>query len=375
MRIGFLYNSQNHQILHSLPMALELSILHPEWQVDILAPSQDHLDYVQQFIPLYPGARVTLRLMPQPLGIRLYRRLRALPVPPKVWSLFHNRGLLNQYDALVSTEKTSLWLRNLGVRRPKFINTEHGAGDRNVAVDPRVAKFDFNMIPSPKIANWLVEAGYLTPERYAVSAYTKFDLVNRLQGQRPPLFTNGRPTILYNPHFDPTLCSWPRFGMRLLEIMANQDRYNLIFAPHMRMFDPITPTKLTAFERFRGLDHIRIDLGSDASCDMTYTMAADLYMGDVSSQVYEFLCKPRPCIFLNAHGVGWRDNPRYLFWTFGPVLDDVEYLPARLDDAFASHEQWRAVQERAFAANFDLSVADPGRHNAQLLAEWLSRAI
>lgn len=35
MRIGFLYNSQNHQILHSLPMALELSILRPDWRVEI----------------------------------------------------------------------------------------------------------------------------------------------------------------------------------------------------------------------------------------------------------------------------------------------------------------------------------------------------
>lgn len=375
MRIGFLYNSQSHQILHSLPMALELSILRPDWQVDILAPSQDHLVYIQQFIPLYPGARVTLRLMEQPRVIRMYRRFRTLPVPPKAWSLFHNRRLLNSYDALVSTDKTSLLLRRFGVQRPKFINTEHGAGDRDVTFDPRVAQFDFNLIPSPKTARHLVEAGYVTVGRFAVSAYTKFDAVNRLQGKRPPLFCNGRPNILYNPHFDPTLGSWPRFGMQVLEIMANQDRYNLIFAPHMRMFDPVTPAKFAAFGRFKGLDHIRIDLGSDASCDMTYTMAADLYMGDVSSQVYEFLCKPRPCIFLNAHGVSWRDNSHYLFWTFGPVLDHVDDLPAQLDSAFASHDQWRAVQERAFAANFDLSVTDPGRHNAQLLAEWLSRAI
>jgi hypothetical protein len=375
MRIGFLYNSQSHQILHSLPMALELSILRPDWQVDILAPSQGHLDYVQQFIPLYPGARVSLRLMPQPLGICIYRRFRALPVPPKAWSLFHNRRMLNTYDALVSTDKTSLLLRRFGVRRPKFINTEHGAGDRDVTFDPRVAKFDFNLIPSPKSAQRLVEAGYLAANRYAVSAYTKFDAVNRLAGKRPPLFGNGRPTILYNPHFSTTLGSWPRFGMMILEIMARQDRYNLIFAPHMRLFDPVTPGKRAAFERFRRLDHIRIDLGSDASCDMTYTMAADLYLGDVSSQVYEFLCKPRPCVFLNAHAVAWRDNANYRFWTFGPVLDTADDLLMHLDDAIASHPQWRAVQEQAFAANFDLSVNNPGEHNATLLAEWMSRSI
>lgn len=29
---------------------------------------------------------------------------------------------------------------------------------------------------------------------------------------------------------------------------------------------------------------------------MTYTPAADIYLGDVSSQSYEFLLDPRPCL-------------------------------------------------------------------------------
>ncbi|MFV3075878.1 hypothetical protein [Niveispirillum fermenti] len=374
MRVGFVYNSQNHQILHSLPTALELSVLRPDWQVEILAPSRGHLDYIEQFLPLYPGARVTLTRLCQPLAVDIMRRFRPLPVPPKVWSLLHNRTLLNGFDALVMTDKTSLWLRRFGVHRPKLINTEHGAGDRDVTVDARVAKFDFNLIPSPKTAAWLLEAGYLRPGHYAVGAYAKFDIIRRRQGSQLPLFANGRPTVLYNPHFEPELSSWPGVGMRLLDIMARQDRYNLVFAPHMRLFDPPRPHHQAAFARYRGLEHIRIDPGSDASCDMTYTLGADLYLGDVSSQVYEFLWRPRPCLFLNTHDVAWRDNPRYRFWTLGAVLTGVEDIVARLDQAFATHAQWRSAQEAAFAANFDLSVPDPGRHNAGLLADWLASA-
>ena len=37
-----------------------------------------------------------------------------------------------------------------------------------------------------------------------------------------------------------------------------------------------------------------------------YVRAASLYIGDASSQVYEFLERPRPCIFVNCHGVEWR---------------------------------------------------------------------
>lgn len=377
MRVGFLYNSQNHQILHSLPTALELSILRPDWQVDILAPARTHLDYVRRFIPLYPGAHVTLRLLRQPLAVDVFRYFRPLILPPKVWSLLHNRSFLNRFDALVTTEKTSLWMRRFGVTRPRLVNTEHGAGDRDVTFDPRVAKFDFNLIPSPKTVHRLLEQGYLASGRYALAAYAKFDAVRRMAATRPPLFANGRRIVLYNPHFEPALSSWPGVGMKVLEVMAAQDRFNLIFAPHMRLFDPVTAARQLEFARFQGLDHLRIDLGSDASCDMTYTLGADLYLGDVSSQVYEFLWKPRPCMFLNAHGVEWRRDPNYRFWTLGPVLSpaDVAALPDRLEDAFATQAQWRERQEAAFAANFDLSVPDPGRHNAQLLADWLSAAL
>jgi hypothetical protein len=41
----------------------------------------------------------------------------------------------------------------------------------------------------------------------------------------------------------------------------------------------------------------------------------------VSSQVYEYLLlKPRPCLFVNAHGVTWRDDPDYAFWHLGEVV-------------------------------------------------------
>ena len=58
-------------------------------------------------------------------------------------------------------------------------------------------------------------------------------------------------------------------------------------------------------------DKIRVDLGSPASTDMRYTLPSDVYLGDASSQVYEFLIKPRHCIFrsLLAQSIVWhRDS-------------------------------------------------------------------
>jgi CDP-glycerol glycerophosphotransferase (TagB/SpsB family) len=81
-----------------------------------------------------------------------------------------------------------------------------------------------------------------------------------------------------------------------------------------------------------------------AAADMTYTMGADLYLGDVSSQVAEFLTRPRPCLFLNAHHAEWNGNPDYRFWQLGPVVEDIRDLGPALDQAFATHEQYRQRQ-------------------------------
>lgn len=371
MRVGFLYITQFHQILHSLPTALELSILRPDFKVEIWGATAGHLEFIQRLVPLYPGAKVEYHLLRQPWPLRLYQRYAIQNVPPKVVTLFHNRRRLNELDALVVPDKTSLILRRMGCTHPLFINTEHGAGDRDVTFDPRVAKFDFNLLPSPKTAARLLADGYLKPDQYAVGAYAKFDIVRRMHAGRPPLFANGRPTVLYNPHFLQRLSSWHRWGCDVLRAFAAQDRYNLVFAPHVRLFDPPTPAKLADFQSFAEVPHLMIDLGSERSVDMSYTLGADLYLGDVSSQVYEFLMQPRPCLFLNAHGVDWQPDSCYAFWKLGPVLDDVAGLMAGVDEAFARHRDFLPIQRQALAANFDLSIADPGRHNAALLADYL----
>ena len=72
--------------------------------------------------------------------------------------------------------------------------------------------------------------------------------------------------------------------------------------------------------------NVRIDRGSEASIDMSYTEAADVYIGDVSSQVYEFLRRPRPCIFVNLGGVDWRGNDHYAHWHLGQVIERAEEL-------------------------------------------------
>lgn len=361
MRIVFPYIAQFHQIPHSLPIAAELALHHPGMEVHVAGATPAHLAFARRLIAEHaPQAALNYDLLSP--GALDSLRLRAAPasLPWKPYLLFHNRRYFAGFDAVMTPERTSLLLRRFGLNRTRLIWTRHGAGDRGIGFAKDIRQFDFVLMAGRKIEQRLLAGGLIRPGDYVCGVYAKFDWALS-RDRQPALFPNDRPTVLYNPHFRRALSSWPGMGRAVLDYFARSERYNLIFAPHVRLFDPPTPAAYRAFERYRGVSHLLIDLGSERSVDMSYTAAADLYLGDVSSQVAEFLVSPRPCVFLNAHAVRWQDDPNYRFWALGPVLDSVEQLDdalARAFDAHAAdhagnHAGYREAQRRYVAETFE----------------------
>src|SRR5690606_12115302 len=87
-------------------------------------------------------------------------------------------------------------------------------------------------------------------------------------------------------------------------------------------------------EKYLNSENIYFDFGSTESVNMTYVKKADIYLGDVSSQVYEFLLiKSRPCIFINVHNIDYKDNLDYRFWKCGDVIENIGQLPNTLENA------------------------------------------
>jgi len=118
---------------------------------------------------------------------------------------------------------------------------------------------------------------------------------------------------------------------------------------------------------------ILIDPASPRLMDMTYTAVADIYIGDVSSQVYEFIARPKPCLFLNAHGVDWKGNPDYLFWTLGDVIERPDQIMPAVREASARHGHYRDAQ--VTLANATLGDRRPGaaERAADAIMEFLDR--
>jgi len=366
MKVVFPYIAQTHQIPHSLPIAAELAIQHPDWDIRLVCSSDDQERLVRRLVALYPEARLAIDRFRVGALLRWHQRWIGAGIPEKTLTLFRNLGYFADVDAIVVPERTTLILRKLHLlpASKRMIWTSHGAGDRAIGYAADLIRFDFQLLAGPKQVQRMRADGCLREGRFHVGCYPKFDLVGRLAARREKLFANDRPTVLYNPHFEPGLSSWPRDGFRVLDFFAQSADWNLIFAPHIRMFDREDPATLARLEPYRRLPHLRIDTGSDASIDMTYTQAADVYLGDVSSQIAEFMVRPRPCLFINSHGVRWQGNPDYLFWELGPVIDSAASIGQALADAVSTHPQWIARQRDYFRDTFDAEPDAIGRSAA-----------
>lgn len=369
MRILFLFIGEPHHVFHALPVAAEMAAAGQAVEVAVASP--DHLRVVEQVTHAYPGFAPHITLLGQ-RGFARWLRDKGLFRHPRLPILIDALPYLRQFDAIVVPERTTTAIRHFLTRKTRLIFTPHGAGDRAIMLDPRDQHFDFVLVAGEKSEQRLIDAGTIQPGRYAVNGYVKLDLMPRLQATREPLFANGRPTVLYAPHFKRDLSSWDRFGRDVIDWFSAQDRYNLVVAPHVRLFAEASDAERVAVTELAVPGKIAIDLASDRLFDMSYTSGADIYLGDVSSQVYEFLATQRPCLFLNAYGVEWRGDPDYLFWTLGDVVSDLADLPAALDQAHARHPLYAAAQCERLAESIGGNPEGAARRGAEAILRFLA---
>ena len=366
MRIGFLFNhDQIHQVAHGLPIAVELARMGTDAQIIVCATNDRLIDEIRRLAPGSEGRDFELVKLGLAKGSRAIDRLTGGFMPSAKLLVYRdNLDFFRSLDMLVVPEKTSLILKTkFGLDRLKIIHTRHGAGDRAIGFDSSSAGFDHVLVSGSKIRKRLLDSG-VDPARITIVGYPKFDMFAALKPDLP-MVDSGRPVVLYNPHPSPHLSSWYKIGRKVLDWFAQHDDYQLIFAPHVMLFErplAVTIDKLAIghpgkiAKRHLSAPNIHVDLGSRASTTMEYLNRADIYIGDVSSQVYEFLIRPRPCVFLNPHRFDWQDDPNFAMWAAGPVIERPSELGAALIDAQAAHRsKYLAIQKRLFDGSFDLT--------------------
>ncbi|MCC2981553.1 hypothetical protein [Sphingomonas sp. IC4-52] len=363
MKVGFLFNHDAlHQIRHTAPVIGEI-VRYPQVEAVVLTSSAEQEREVRA---LLGAAAAKVRFVSLKIGkvaAALDRALRFVAPFRRIATLRENLPAFAALDVLVVPETTSLLLRDrFGLDQLKYVWIPHGAGDRSVGFRAVMRGFDLVLLSGAKVRDRMLAAGLITPDNHVIVGYPKFDTIDN--GPPARLFANDRPTVLYNPHFDPLLSSWYSMGEDVVAWFAAQSDYNLVVAPHVMLAQRrvhasvehrVVHWRRDVAERYRSLPNIHVDMGSEASVDMTYTRGADIYLGDASSQIYEWIVRPRPAIFLDASKAEWQDSPDFAHWRLGEVIGDIRELPGALDRAVREPDRFRAAQEAAFAATFSLT--------------------
>ncbi|HEX7852707.1 MAG TPA: hypothetical protein VF503_03335 [Sphingobium sp.] len=376
LTVGFLFNHDAlHQVRHSAPVIAEL-LAFPDVRVVVLTSTTAQEAEVRALIG-EAAANVRFETLSVGMAARALDAVLGLVVPlRRIAVLRENLAAFRALDVLVVPESTSMMLRDrFGLKDLRLVRVQHGSGDRSVTFRPVIARFDLMLLAGEKVRERMIAMGLTTPEKSALVGYPKFDTVDPA-APGPRLFDNDRPTVVYNPHFEPMLSSWFDWGVEVLDWFAGQDRFNLIFAPHVMLFRRRIHASVEHRrmrwradlpDRYRGLSHMLIDTGSAASTDMSYMKAADIYIGDISSQIYEWIARPRPAIFLNPSHVDWRDNPDFAHWHLGEVVEAMNALPSALDRAVTAPETYKAAQAEAFARTFSVTQEPASRRAAQAI--------
>ncbi|MDT0687088.1 CDP-glycerol glycerophosphotransferase family protein [Autumnicola psychrophila] len=373
-KIGFIFLDEIHHIFHFISIATELS---KTQKVSILTYPSNH-DLLRRSIKELDGDNITVEELPTSAFRAFTDKIKGRELPRKgFWIKKNKKYILQTFDAVVFTDYFHKYLlrdRKPG-KTPKLLKFPHGTPGRAYAFNKSQLDFDFQLI----IGNFQYrhyKALGLLGNYPALVGYSKLDAVQHKQ--KEIFFKNNKPIVLYNPHFDPEFSSWKQEGLQILEYFYSQDAFNLIFAPHLHLFQENKGGHSASEipEKFYQKKNILIDLGSLKSTDMSYLNAADFYLGDVSSQVYEFIISPRPCIFLNPNNLSYKNDINFRFWRCGEVINSAKELNETLAKATADFAKYRTVQKKITEENYYTEEGSTAsERGAKAIVSYLDKAL
>ncbi|NIJ08609.1 hypothetical protein FHS31_002230 [Sphingomonas vulcanisoli] len=356
-RVAFLFLGETLLIPHLWPIVEALAEQAPELAIDCWVSTSVHEQLLGRWKEGLPNVR--LRRAPGFLALPDTAEGDNPPLPAKLPMLLRLVPHLMNASVAVCAEQTSLWIpRLLPFLRTFWIKTSHGVGSMSARDDPRRRAADLLLVPSEQERRTYLDRGF-DPARVIATGYVKAGFRQRTPAR--DLFADRKPVIVYAPHWQQHRSSWWLWGREVVAMLAAQDRFNVILAPHQRLFEKDAGAAELLLE-VADLPHVHADTRSFAMVDGSYMAAADIYLGDTSSQVIEYLAQPRPCVFLNAQGVDWRATDEHDFWKCGRVVTGIGELSEALDQARDQHSGYIATQQTyATAALGDVTGNAPAR--------------
>ena len=134
----------------------------------------------------------------------------------------------------------------------------------------------------------------------------------------------------------------------------------MIFAPHPLIKNYSTRNKIDIDIDTVTSDNIIVDFYSKNNVDGSYLNVADVYIGDVSSMITDFIFKRnKSCIFINSHDIEWKNDTNYKFWNCGKVINNLTELDSSVKTSLKenkySKEQKAYIKKMIFTGSFSSS--------------------
>lgn len=371
--VAFLFLGETLLIPHLYPIAEEMAGRPDAPPVDLWVATRTHEVLLERWLREAGLTRVRIRRAPGWRWTADPETGSNPALPAKLPMLVRMLPALLRASAVVCAEQTSLWLpRVLGRERilPPFFNTLHGAGTINYGYDDaRRHAPSLTLVATQADRASFLQHG-VDPARVVTTGYVKSCF--RHLGQGKPRFANDRSILLYNPHWQKERSSWWSWGRGVIDAIVDSGRYNLIFAPHQRLVER-APEVADLCNSLAGRDDVLCDYHSFAAVDGSYPAAADIYIGDTSSQVLEFLQSPRPALFLNPFGHDWQDDPTLSIWHCGQVVARLDDLLPAIAQAAAAQEPLRSFQKSFVEGRLGVLDGQAPRRAADAILDYIAR--
>lgn len=339
-RVAFLFLGEMLLVPHLWPIVDALARMAPDLKIDVWVSTSAHEALIGGW--LQPAHRnVRMRRAPGFAQVPDGEAGRNPPLPAKIPMLLRLAPHLARVSVVVCVEQTSLWLSRLAPWLSRFIFTAHGGGIPNYNTQGRLQSAYRLMFPTLRHLDEHVARG-ISADRVVETGYVKAGFRPSLR--REAVFDSNKPILLFTPHWHKQRSSWWDWGREVVARLQDQDRFNVVIAPHQRLVE-VDPKSEEYLSSVAEAGHIHVDTGSFAMVDGSYTAMADLYLGDSSSQILEFLMRPRPCVFLDSPSITWRSTEAAGHWKCGETITDPGALWDALCRAPEKHADYRAYQE------------------------------
>ena len=369
-KIAFLYLYGLHHLYHTAMTAMALSSIKMDYEILCISCNNEHTKALKKIQKNYPGNYVRIIQLKQPFRYK-YLNFKKKTYPSVNTMMKFAKPYLLDVDCIVTTSHGAprMLIKNK-ILKPSLIYQYHGCGDRKYSFDPVLKKFNFALLPGKYYQDRLIKEKIIGIEKTAVVGSPKFDFTHQNQ-KSLKIFNNNNRIVLYAPHWEPKLSSYNLYAEYILQYFSEHKEMNLIFAPHVALKHWKTHLKYNINLDHYKQENIIVDFGSNFSTDGTYINKSDVYVGDVSSMVYEFIAfKARPCLFLNAHRVIWENNVNYRFWECGPVVEQKIDFERKLMESINS-KSYLNIQKGRIGEYFDLNEKKSSIRAAESIISFL----